>query len=481
LSEIICQSCGKNNKIVLVGQIYAPIEGLDRSLYVFVCNSRTCSLSSKGWTIIRNQKPCTVEDKCEDIISPVESKPKAAVDNTSIWNFPSDQNGLEEDIDLLELLNKRDTKLQTPSSAQKQKNQGSAKKNKLATVKSPFKENPVKEQLTSGDKEVKEDNKLGSLSILAEFQITEIEDPYDEYTAFGGNQLNENELIPFDKNLDSRHIQSLLDSYMKEEDDEEALQALQGYQRSQQANNSLDEKNELLLKPRAEEETTDNSSFFEAATGLKKNSSGLDKSVAKKKSKPKSGLKKIQEDKEDDENDEEEEDEEDDKMGNGDEAVEEKMNEKQKTEFYFQQRISVEPNQVLRYCYNGKPLWITSPSPLDHSSENKKREIIPCCASCGEKRVYECQLMPAILSLISSSSSSSSDKKGSSSSLPTDSSSLSAKDLSNELRQRLGDEFDFGVVTVWSCPNSCPPPSGGTDKFAVEIAIVQPPPDISVW
>jgi hypothetical protein len=478
LSEIICQSCGKNSKIVLVGQIYAPIEGLDRSLYVFVCNSRACSLSSRGWTIIRNQKPSTIEDKPKDIISPVESKLKAVVDNTSIWNFSSDLNGLEEDIDLLELLNKRDTKLQTPSSAQKQKNQGSAKKNKSATVKSPFKENPVNEQLTSGDKE---DNKPGFLSILPEFQITEVEDPFDEYTALGGNQPNENELIPFDKNLDSRHIQYLLDSYMKEEDDVEALQALQAYQRSRQANNSTDETNELLLKPRAEEETTDNSSFFDTSSSglLKKNNNSLDKTVSKKKSKPKSGLKKIQEDKEDDENDDdEEEDGEDDRMGNGDETVEEKMSEKQKTEFYFQQRISVESNQVLRYCYNGKPLWITSPSPLDPSSENKKREIIPCCPCCGEKRVYECQLMPAILSLISSSSS---DKKGGSSSLPADSSSLTAKDLSNELRERLGDEFDFGVVTVWSCPNSCPPSPGGTDKFAVEIAIVQPPPDISVW
>jgi hypothetical protein len=35
--------------------MYAPVD-YDRSLYVFCCNKRTCSLTSEGWIIIRNQQ-----------------------------------------------------------------------------------------------------------------------------------------------------------------------------------------------------------------------------------------------------------------------------------------------------------------------------------------------------------------------------------------------------------------------------------------
>ena len=31
---------------------------VDRSLYFFACNKRTCSLTNKGWKLIRNQSSC---------------------------------------------------------------------------------------------------------------------------------------------------------------------------------------------------------------------------------------------------------------------------------------------------------------------------------------------------------------------------------------------------------------------------------------
>jgi hypothetical protein len=38
---------------------------------------------------------------------------------------------------------------------------------------------------------------------------------------------------------------------------------------------------------------------------------------------------------------------------------------------------------------------------------------------------------------------------------------------------KLGDTLDFGVVAVWSCPNSC-------DASCFEYAVVQTPPDIGI-
>lgn len=52
---------------------------------------------------------------------------------------------------------------------------------------------------------------------------------------------------------------------------------------------------------------------------------------------------------------------------------------------HFQKVISREPDQILRYCRKGSPLWISStniPSP----------DSIPKCSSCGDDRVFEFQV-----------------------------------------------------------------------------------------
>ncbi|CBN79864.1 conserved unknown protein [Ectocarpus siliculosus] len=53
----------------------------------------------------------------------------------------------------------------------------------------------------------------------------------------------------------------------------------------------------------------------------------------------------------------------------------------------FADRVARSPQQVVRYAYGGEPLWSASDPP---------REEIPPCA-CGATRVFEMQLMPALL------------------------------------------------------------------------------------
>ncbi|XP_029450069.1 programmed cell death protein 2 [Rhinatrema bivittatum] len=55
----------------------------------------------------------------------------------------------------------------------------------------------------------------------------------------------------------------------------------------------------------------------------------------------------------------------------------------------FKKLIALQPEQVLRYCVGGNPIWI--------SSENVPQEKdIPNCP-CGAKRIFEFQIMPQLL------------------------------------------------------------------------------------
>ncbi|XP_030048601.1 programmed cell death protein 2-like [Microcaecilia unicolor] len=102
----------------------------------------------------------------------------------------------------------------------------------------------------------------------------------------------------------------------------------------------------------------------------------------------------------------------------------------------FMKRISSCSQQILRYSWNGQPLFITS-SPL---SNNK---LVPACSSCESRRIFEFQLMPALVSII----------KG----VDTDVS------------------VEFGTVLVYTCQKSC----WASDQQCPleEFAFVQEDPD----
>jgi hypothetical protein len=182
-----------------------------------------------------------------------------------------------------------------------------------------------------------------------------------------------------------------------------------------------------------------------------------------------------------------------------------------KKERYFQKRVSVCPNQILRYAFGGEPLWMTDRIPrnavplckaietIQQSSNkmrsNKKgqktknskmpsnsaqqvplppppqqqlsqlinvRDIdIPNCEICGANRMFEFQLMPNLLN------------KWQCTKLPmkvsTETESEDNVSVANEL-----PEVDFGVIAVWSCAVSCEPPD---NSIPYEYVVVQPPLD----
>ncbi|NXB97677.1 PDD2L protein, partial [Orthonyx spaldingii] len=81
----------------------------------------------------------------------------------------------------------------------------------------------------------------------------------------------------------------------------------------------------------------------------------------------------------------------------------------------FMKRISLCPEQILRYSWGGQPLFITCPpANLD--------QAIPACTNCGSSRVFELQLMPTLVSVLQSDS---------------------------------GLSVEFGTVIVYTCERSC--------------------------
>ncbi|NXF74221.1 PDD2L protein, partial [Sclerurus mexicanus] len=101
----------------------------------------------------------------------------------------------------------------------------------------------------------------------------------------------------------------------------------------------------------------------------------------------------------------------------------------------FMKRISLCPEQILRYSWGGQPLFITCP-PASIT------QGVPACSTCGSSRVFEFQLMPALVSLLQSDS-----------------------DLSVE----------FGTALVYTCERSCWPTNQQTPLE--EFIFVQEDPD----
>ncbi|KAM4695285.1 programmed cell death protein 2 [Discoglossus pictus] len=81
----------------------------------------------------------------------------------------------------------------------------------------------------------------------------------------------------------------------------------------------------------------------------------------------------------------------------------------------FKKRIALEPEQVLRYCRGGEPLWIS------HQNVPLEKDIPNC--QCGAKRIFEFQIMPQLL---------------------------------NHLKvDSLGESIDWGVLAVFTCADNC--------------------------
>lgn len=104
--------------------------------------------------------------------------------------------------------------------------------------------------------------------------------------------------------------------------------------------------------------------------------------------------------------------------------------------FYkFMKRIATCQEQILRYSWSGEPLFLTCPT-----SEVTE---LPACSHCGAQRIFEFQLMPALVSILRSAN--------------------------------LGLSVEFGTVLIYTCEKSCWPQNQQTPME--ECCIVQEDPD----
>ena len=190
----------------------------------------------------------------------------------------------------------------------------------------------------------------------------------------------------------------------------------------------------------------------------------------------------------------------------------------------FLSRVSVQPNQVLRYAFGGTPLWCTLPIPEGPSSS----DLI--CPYCKSERKFEMQLMPGLLECVGSKmkkkdsvsavadasshnkkavakeeqlpssayspivdanearmdkvvnacsvdafdedEEDSFDRNGDESHAKLVASTPTAEQITKYMEVVEGDSLNFGVVAVWSCSVSC---NAGNGKE--ELVVVQRPAD----
>jgi len=103
----------------------------------------------------------------------------------------------------------------------------------------------------------------------------------------------------------------------------------------------------------------------------------------------------------------------------------------------FQRRLERSPTQVLRYCWGGKPLWISEPP-----EEVRSPAWPPPCSRCGAPRVFEAQLLPTLL-----------------------------YEVQRRCPERAAEaEIDMGTVVIYTCSKDC----AGEGEPCEELVVVQP-------
>mmetsp|Transcript_22886 Transcript_22886/g.53563 ORF Transcript_22886/g.53563 Transcript_22886/m.53563 type:complete len:416 (+) Transcript_22886:43-1290(+) len=102
----------------------------------------------------------------------------------------------------------------------------------------------------------------------------------------------------------------------------------------------------------------------------------------------------------------------------------------------FQKFSAQNPGHVLRYEFGGEPMWFCKPRQFT--------EEPPHCPLCQAPRVFEFQVQPQLISLLS--------------------------------HAVLGKRLDFGTIVVYACKQSCSSPDAGATPYIEEFAYVQPEP-----
>ena len=466
--QLVCEVCKSNERIMFVGQVYAPVNDLDRSLYIFVCNKRACSLSSKGWRILRNQNKRTVAAtpaKSKQSAIGTENSKKSSL--TSSWDFlssisttsPASDIDNSSELDKLEiLLRARDHP--TESSPPPPSISSCPPISSSSSSSSTTSNNPPS---STHCETVEAGNEVAARRTCWPCWI--LEDVPDPFISIERSEDDDDDSSPQD-NLggDDEKISKMLEDYLSFEEDTEIVSVLRQHVSM----------NGIGIGAGGGSKKQDLQNLKKASGKLR--SGGKDEGTRSNKL--------LEEENE-----------------NFQQQRLSRMDARSRFEWDFQRRVALEPRQVLRYDYGAQPLWCTYPFP-DCS-------LVPACDCCGKPRAFEMQLMPALLSLLPSSSSSSSTSTEPAQSVgqvefehasiiepsidafhadtdidtgaDTDTEDIKPTSPTfNELQlnsflQKLGDGIDFGVVAIYSCPDSCQ-----SSSLATEFALVQPPSDIGL-
>ncbi|CAG8447031.1 4286_t:CDS:2 [Funneliformis caledonium] len=131
----------------------------------------------------------------------------------------------------------------------------------------------------------------------------------------------------------------------------------------------------------------------------------------------------------------------------------------------FSDRVAEWPEQCVRYQFDGQPLLYTRGdetaklllSKIDDRSDKITTSKLPVCRWCESKRVFELQLMPSMLSILSTSLFIDGDDEGS-----------DKKSIFN-----LG--MEWGTIMIFTCKNDCEKIGVGSNEVSYyeEVVMVQ--------
>lgn len=411
-----CTRCCTQMYLLL--QLHAPLDDLDRTLYVFGCNNPSChileeSTSSSmngvgdetvktrfcanfGGTLggavrcFRSQKqqlsnnPITADEKTSE--AKLVETPQTLADND--WGMDDDSGGwgdtddgddwgevvggTEKASDNTISMNDLETML---TNCEMQSNQAAASKSSVPHA-------------TSSKQHAKEKQSDISVPSFAHHDLEMIDEPVRKTQIDSSDDENDDDDLV--ANVDASKVDSMLSRYMDMEDDEEIINALKG------------------------------------GTNITNNICGGGN-------------------------------------GGGGEKYE-RLKPEEKAFMLFSKRLRRAPEQVCRYAYQGESLWsIPLPPTKKSNGKIKKKQTkpkknkksitaefpsIPRC-SCGSERVFEFQLLPCLLHVLDVDSENSNSDDGND---ITDLTSMGG--------------MNWGSIAVYSCPESC-------DESREEFLIVQ--------
>lgn len=132
----------------------------------------------------------------------------------------------------------------------------------------------------------------------------------------------------------------------------------------------------------------------------------------------------------------------------------------------FQKELANSPQQILRYHWKGTAIPMTAKQPF---------ETLDCCKSCGAPRVFECQLMPALVYIIQTHLMHSPDTPNAlpnnNRAEPSNGPALPNNGTTSTNNCPRPAAVEFGTAIVYSCPDSCW--EHLQENFMEELVIVQ--------